>query len=202
MQGEQIKERIRRLTDEELNWLCLLGDELAKEIPQCTSWKSKKGEVDLDRKKYVELCLTGILDIRYALQLKREFSNPSRPLPAFTHEFWEKIRPKWCQSSLPRDEILKWQQEHGIAVREALARAIRGPMSLYDLTTDIIVWAHQTAPYGSKHERIAKALDGRGIPYTGGCKEASSWAQALSLASGKTKAFFSTRYKRATEIQS
>lgn len=98
------------------------------------------------------------------------------------------------------DEQMLWRFEQAQFIKEAISRAIHGPITLDELRDDYIVYYYETTPHGKRAEAIAAALDKGGIPNDYGM----SWSEALANKdlSATVRSLFSMRYKRKTKPQS
>ena len=131
-------------------------------------------------------------------------------MPALTlREIDRLLSPDLLEAPLPGeypegeallDDEQTWRFEQARFIKEAITRAMHGPITVDELIDDYIVYYYETTPRGKRAGAIAAALDKGGIPNDYGM----SWSEALANKdlSATVRSLFSMRYKRKTKPQS
>ncbi|MCZ6623582.1 MAG: hypothetical protein O7B35_05040, partial [Deltaproteobacteria bacterium] len=210
--GEQCQEKLSRITPSEIKRLIAVSNELCKlqhffkYFQSFHDYRARNRHItdDLARleKDYVSECLVRIMNIITVLRRwETNLGSPKR-MPALTlREIDLLLSPDLLEAPLPDDEQTSWRFEQARFIKEAITRAMHGPITVDDLIDEYITYYYETTPHGKQAAAVVAALDRAGFacPYDG-----KSWSEALKdeNLNAKVKSFFSARYRKINEPQS
>jgi len=208
---KQCQEKLSRITPSEVKRLIAVSNELCKlqhffkYFQSFHDYRTREMPItdDLARleKDYVRECLVHIMNILTVLKRwETNLGSPKR-IPALTpQEIDLLLSPDLLEAPLLDDEQMSWRFEQAQFIKEAITRAMRGPLTRDELIDDYIVYYYETTPHGKRAEAIAAALDKGGIP----CPYGKSWSESLKdeNLNAKVKSFFSARYRKRNKPQS
>jgi len=221
---KQCQEKLSRIAPSEIKRLIAVSNELCalqhffKYFLSFHDYRDRNMHItgDLSRleEKYVSEWLVRTMNMRTVLRRwETNLGSPKR-MPGLTlREIGLLLSPdllpdqlalpgEYPKGEVPQldDEQMLWRFEQAQFIKEAISRAIHGPITLDELRDDYIVYYYETTPHGKRAEAIAAALDKGGIPNDYGM----SWSEALANKdlSATVRSLFSMRYKRKTKPQS
>jgi len=208
---KQCQEKLSRITPSEIKRLIAVSNELCK-LPHFFKYfqsfhdyrarNMHEGDTAWLEKEYVSECLVRTMNIITVLKRwETNLGSPKRMPPLTIEEIDKLLSPDLLEVPLPDDEQTSWRFEQAQFIKEAITRAIHGPITVDDLRDDYIVYYYETTPHGKQAAAVVAALDTAGIPspYDG-----KSWSEALKDEdlNAKVKSLISARYRKINEPQS